>query len=391
MYQSMANEATNDALAATKKCIACRELIPADAIICSRCQTPQTPEQAAKPGRIKPVMTWVGYISAIIGLGVTLLGGLRWLGGRHRQHSEASTQIAVAESQAQRGDPEAAFHTYQAVLKSNPQDRKAADGLADAAMLWLDDFRIVGDDKSTDTQAAAKLDEIFPALDAALVRAAGLRKADIQAHVGWAHWLNRKIAEREFGPAPEQNLQAALAIDHANVYANAMLANILLQTGDDTKTALAHFQTAEDAGKARPLVRAMELGAMIDDDDPGVRAATIRVVNAMRKNREPMDGDRWFSIFGYCYDPIVTSRAELVECLSAVPEDESWATYQQVAAHLSSDQTSPLTSDYVYANLLEISGKKSEALAKFRVLQQQLKDSNSTLRTRVDEAVKRLS
>lgn len=387
----MANEAANSASAATKKCIACREPIPADATVCYHCQTRQTPGPLAKPDRVKPIMAWVGYTSAVIGLGATLLGGLRWLEGRHQQHGETSTQIAIANSQIQRGDPESAFHTYQAILKSNPQDRKAADGQADAAMLWLDDFRIVGDDKSTAPQAAAKLDEIFPVLDAALVRATGSRKADIQAHIGWAHWLNQKIAEREFGPAARQNLDAALAIDPANVYANAMLGNILLQTSDDTKTALAHFQAAENTGKARPLVRAMELGAMIGDDDPSVRAATVRIVNAMRKNNEPMDEDRWFSIFGYCYDPIVTSRGDLAECLSAVSEEESWATYQQVAAHLSANQLSPLTGDYVYASLLEVSGKKPQALERFRALQQQLKDSHSMLRERVDEAVKGLS
>ena len=384
----MANEATNEASAAAKRCVACRELIPADAIICSHCQTRQTPEPPAKPGLVKPIMTWVGYISAVIGLGITLLGGLRWLESHHQERSETATHIAIAQDQMRRGEYEAAFHTYQATLKSDPQSRKAADGLVDATMLWIEGFHIVGtvgDDKSTAPLAAPKLDEIFPVLDAALVRATGSRKADI----GWAHFLNQKIAEREFGSAAEQNLQAALSTDPTNVYANAMLGNILLQTSDNTKDALAHFQSAENTGKARPLVRAMELGAMIYDDDPGIRAATIRVVNAMRKNQEPM-GDDWFRIFGFCYDPVVTSRAELVECLSAVPEEESWATYQQIAFHLSPHQLSPWTSDYVHANLLEISGKESDARAKYRTLQQQLKGSNSSLHMRVDEAIKRL-
>jgi hypothetical protein len=256
-------------------------------------------------------------------------------------------------------------------------------------MLWLEDFHAIGDDAAK--QAATKLDEIFPVLDAALVRAAGPRKADIQAHIGWAHWLNQKMAEREFGSADEQNLQAALATDSTNVYANAMLGNILLQTGSDTKDALAHFQTAENTGKARPLVRSMELGAMIYDDDPGIRAAIIRVVNSIRKNNEPLDDGEKNRIYGFCYAPVVTSRAELVESLSAVPESESWATYQWIVAHQSPEQLSPLTSDYINASLLEISGKKPEALAKYRLLQQQLKNSNATLHDRVDEAVKRLS
>jgi tetratricopeptide (TPR) repeat protein len=391
----MANEVANETPDGMKKCIACRELIPADATICYHCQTRQTPEPPAKPDRVKPVMAWVGYTSAVIGLGATLLGGLRWLQTHHQENSATTTQIAIAENQRQRGEYETAFHTYQAILKSDPQNRKAVDGQVDAAMLWLDDFHVVGapdNDKTIPPQASAKLDEIFPVLDAALVRATGSRKADIQAHIGWAHWLNQKIAEREFGSADEQNLQAALAIDPTNVYANAMLGNMLLQTSHDTKTALAHFHTAEKTGKERALVRAMELGAMIYDEDPGIRAAVVRVVNDMRKNQEAIDEDNWSRIYSYCYSPVVTSRAELVESLSAVPEEESWATYQWIAGHLAAHQKSSLTNDFIYANLLEVSGKKPEALAKFRALQQQLKDEDSwTMHTRVAEAVKRLS
>jgi hypothetical protein len=364
-------------------------MIPADAIICSHCQTHQIPEPPAKPDRVKPVMAWVGYLSALIALCVTLFGGVRWIQNYRQEHSQVSIQIAVAQSQSQRGENEAAFRTYQEILKSTPRNQTAADGQVDAVMLWLEDFHAIGDDAAK--QAATKLDEIFPVLDAALVRATGSRNADIQAHIGWAHWLNQKIAEREFGSAPQQNFQAALATEPTNVYANAMLANILLQTGSDTKTALAHFQIAESTGRVRPLVRAMELGGMIYNDDPGIRAATIRVANSMRKNNEPLDEEQKSRIISFCYNPIVTSRAELWECLSAVPEQEAWATYVWLDDTSSQDPWQTPTRDYIFANLLEVSGKKSKALAKFRTLQHEVKGTNTSLETRVAEAIKRLS
>jgi hypothetical protein len=48
-------------------------------------------------------------------------------------------------------------------------------------------------------------------------------------------------------------------------------------------------------------------------------------------------------------------------------------------------------SEYIYADLLEVAGRKSEALTKYRALRQELNDTQPILRERVDEAVKRLS
>ena len=77
--------------------------------------------------------------------------------------------------------------------------------------------------------------------DKGLARARGdaPRSANILAHVGWAHWLNRHIAEKEFGPAAEQSVSpGALHSQPTNVYANAMFGNWLLSKMAEASTTL---------------------------------------------------------------------------------------------------------------------------------------------------------
>ena len=51
----------------------------------------------------------------------------------------------------------------------------------------------------------------------------------------------------------------------------------------------------------------------------------------------------------------------------------------------------PLAQDFIYANLLEVSGNRAEALEKFRALQQNPKAMQFSFKDQVDVAVKRLT
>ena len=46
---------------------------------------------------------------------------------------------------------------------------------------------------------------------------------------------------------------------------------------------------------------------------------------------------------------------------------------------------------FIHASLLEVAGKRGEALGEFKTLQKRLATSSGTMKDRVDEAVKRLS
>jgi tetratricopeptide (TPR) repeat protein len=337
-------------------------------------------------------MTWVASASAILGLGATLIGGLRWIDNHHRQTGQQKARLVLAESQTQRGEYAAAIRTTQTILAADPQNSRASSDQLRAATLWVEGFHVLSDDthKASDV-AAPGLDEIMPALDAGLTRSRGQSAADVLAHIAWAHWLNQRIALREDGSAATENLQSALAIDETNVYANAMLGNILLQSGGSFHEALDHFATAVKTGNARPLVRQMQLGGLLYNEIPGARAEVAKIADDMRRHNEPISPDQSHRILGFAYSPAMNTQSQLEEVLTAVAPDNSWATYQWLTSAQNNDEPPGPERDFISAEILEVSGKNTEALEKYRQLRTQLKDSSSTMATRVDEAIHRLS
>jgi tetratricopeptide (TPR) repeat protein len=336
-------------------------------------------------------MSWVGRITALIGLGATLAGGVTWLVRHHAAASQRTARMALAKAQAEQGDYQGSIATYQEILKEEPAYRPALDLELSTAELWVEDFRVAAPEgQSTDAPAAAMLDQIVPVLEAGLTRAKGPQAADIQAHIGWAHWLNEHIAEREFGPAAEQNLRAALQLDPQNVYANAMLGNWILQTHGDVAEAMGHLDIAVATGKARRYVRQLEMGGLTYLDEKGARAAQMKVANDMRKGGEPLSSEYKHRILSFCFDPLITEHDELVEVLSAVPPDEEWQTYLWLDDD-PSQENHDLAHAFIHANLLEVSGDRAGSLALFRTLQQDLKSSDGTMKDSVNAAVARLS
>jgi tetratricopeptide (TPR) repeat protein len=336
------------------------------------------------------VISGVGGITTLIGLFATLGGGVTWLINHHRQSAERQSRMALAKTEDDQGDYQASIQAYDQILNDEPTDQSAFDGQLKEAERWVEDFHITAPEGQDPAVAAgAMLDQIMPVLAAGMTRARGATaQADIQAHIGWAHFLNEKIAEREFGSAAEDNLRAALKLDPNNVYANAMLGNWLLETNGDFDEAMRHFDTAAATGKERTLVREFELGGLRYLDHKGARAAQVRVANEMRKGGEPLSEDDKSHIVSSCF-AFVDEREELMEALTAVPPDEEWKTYLWLDDGPESEDHAA-THEFIQASLLEIGGDKAGSLAKFRDLQTQLKNEPGSLQSEVDAAVERL-
>jgi tetratricopeptide (TPR) repeat protein len=340
-------------------------------------------------------MGGVGSISAIIGLCVTIAGGITWYMTHRDQHAESNAKMALAQAQAKQNEYQASVQTYADILKTDPLYRAALDQQLDETMVWTENFSVLFPD-GQDASAAASplLDEIMLILDAGLTRATGTRAADIQAHIGWAHFLNHHIAGKEFGSSAEQDLRAALVTDPSNVYAHAMLGNWMLQNNGSLSEAVGHFNAAVATGRARPFVRTFQLAGLMDTDEEGARAALVKAVNDMRKNGEPLDPEDKHRILGFCCDPGVTDHAKLTESLSAVSADEAWQTYlwlDDVQGTGEDAKHQQIIHDFVAANIAEISGDKQKALSEYRAMQEQLKNQEGTLKDSVDQAIARLS
>ena len=354
-----------------------------------------TEPTGSKIGRKKAFIALLGA-TALIGLllGSGWMGIGPWSEYRARQ-ATIDEMFATGRTQGDRAEYESAYKTYQGLLKIDPRNRAAMDLQLDAAMRWLEDFHVIAPDGAkAEDLAGAPLAEIMPLLDAGLARTKGQgpRAADILAHSGWAHWLNQHLAQREFGPAAERDLRQALRVDPSNVFAHAMLGNWLMQTGGRTEEALRHFRIAAEQNKERPLVRRMQLGVMIYPRDPETRVALIQVANEMRRNREPID-DRQRRRILTAYSPTVNSAGELKETLSAVPPGDAWATYLWLDEPKTDADDQQVQHDFIHASILEIEGKRQEALTAFERLRGELKRRgyNGRIATHVESATARLS
>jgi tetratricopeptide (TPR) repeat protein len=373
-----------------KPCIACKELIPADAIICSHCNSRQTPAQE-KEFSLKLLLKWVGAITAVLGLITGLSGVVGPLKGWWTQGRQAKTMLATALKQEELGEYSAAFDTLTEILKNEPGNTQALHARLDVAMLWIEQTRVPHHDVDDFApQAKALFDRLTPVLEAGLGGGKDYRAADVVAHLGWLNLLKARILGQS--GIIDDHLRRALEMDPGNVYANAMMGEYLLLPPASLDEAKAHFATALKTGKAKTFVRGCQLEGMIYNESKGVRAELIRVANQMRKDNDPIsDADRG-RIHSY-YSTTIGSDAELREVVSAVPPDESWATYQWAGAGDSDDAPSAFTLQerrFIQAQIDEVSGKKTEALEIYRDLQKETKDSNNRLSQRVRDAVRRL-
>ena len=235
------------------------------------------------------MMTFVGSATALIGLFASIAGGITWLVSHHRHSTERDTKMALAQAQVKQREYQAAVESYGAILKEDPLYRPAIDRQLDTAFLWDENFSVlIREGQNASDLAGPGLDELMSILDAGLARTKGTQLADVQAHIGWVHWLNQHIAEREFGNAAEQSFGAALATDPMNVYANAMLGNWELQNGRKFEDAIQHFDMAVETGKARPFVRSLQLGGLIHLESKGARREAVKAANDMRKSGESL-------------------------------------------------------------------------------------------------------
>jgi hypothetical protein len=338
------------------------------------------------------VMGWVGGITALIGLFASLAGGAKWFVNHHKQKAEVEAKIALAQAEAKQAEYQASLQSDGDILKADPSNRPALDQQLTTAMLWVEDFHVSArEGQDAADPAALALDQIFPILDAGMTRSKGATAADVQAHIGWAHWLNRHIAEREFGTTAEDDLRAALVLDPTNVYANAMLGNWILQNGGNLSEAIQYLDAAVATGKARPFVRKLQLGALIYHDEKGARAALVKAVTEIRKSGEPLDDSQKRRILGFCFDPVTVGLNDFAESLSAVPPDEASKTYLWLDNMPEDAQSQREVSDFIAANLLELAGKRKEALEKYRLLQQQLANQSGSFKNSVDGAIARSS
>lgn len=332
-------------------------------------------------------------ILALAAVAAARVGVGPWRSARG-QNIRVAQMLQTAASQSTQQEYESAFRSYQQVLDLDPTDHAAQEGQLVAAMQWLEHFHVLTPEgQKSEDLAAPILAELKTVLEAGLARTSGhdQHAADILAHLGWAHWMNEKIAFKEFDNA-ERFFVQSLAVDPSNVFAHAFMGNWLLQKHGDSSQALVHIQAALTTNRQRALVRAMQLGGLRQNDAPGMRAAFIIALNDVRIHNEPLDKNLRDRL-SYLYSPTVNRESELRETLAAVPPEDAWKTFVWLTADRSDDTYERALRDFIHAQLTELAGDRTAALAELKALKAELESGhvNGRMVDYTEAAIKRVS
>ncbi len=326
----------------------------------------------------------IGAVAAV----VSLLLGLNQVTGvvqNFRIHRKDYSDAMLSGMQEQeRSDYGAAFRSFKRAAELDPLDREAQTREAEAAMRWLESVHAGNGQTFADVA-----NQLLPVLDKAQAKATGPRAGDILAHIAWANFLKYREGVRE-GVDVDASLRAALAADPGNVYAHAISGFWILWQGGDLNAAEKHFSAALAANRVRPYVRDLQLAALTNGDSEELTRAALRVANDLRKSNETIDARNRRLIFWTAFTSRLHSRDRLISSLSALPPRDAEATYEwlddQAPGHVKAASRA-----FIAANVSEIEGRRSEALAQYRALQHELRGIDLSLDSAVDAAVERLA
>ena len=267
-----------------KQCIACREDILPDALICPKCRSPQNPQRLAM---LLSFVKWIGGVTAVISLiiGVKQISGIvkDW-----KERDDAIRQIIVASNLlVETRDYPLAWKIAKRATTISPGSQKAFNQQVDIAMAWLRD---IWRHKNKKTYS-----EIIDPLILTLSQGAGddnpNRAARVLAHIGWANSLRSRDEKGHYEVEPY--LLKALEYNPEDTYANVFRGYWLLNQNnknkdDQTKLsdAMAHFAKALNTGEDSHFVNKWYMYALSESKVLGADVEAFKIANQWRKQKQ---------------------------------------------------------------------------------------------------------
>jgi hypothetical protein len=270
-----------------------------------------------------------------------------------------------------------------------PVSTEVIDAQERLAMEWLDNAR--GSQLTGSLKDIA--DKVSPVLSRGAVAGKGERSADLLAHMGWGDFL--RLRQEVGGLDPTQHYRRAIEIDPGNVFAHTMWGFEILRKRGAVADANRHFAIALESKRKREYVRHMQISALLWVHDPKLESEAIRVANEMRRGGETMpagtqEGSDTWRLWNIYYSRLIFGH-DRPQFLSTLPPADHLATFRWLYPEDQLPKEKSQLYLYILAQLQELSGDRTNALASYRQLRSQLGNERGSLVDAANAAIKRLS
>jgi tetratricopeptide (TPR) repeat protein len=328
----------------------------------------------------------VGSLSAAIGLATAIITGYGAVTDYFGHRKEAQTAMAAADRQLASGEYRQAWQANAAALKLAPSDKTARQQQITIALRWLENLQ---PDPNSDHQSFA---EAVDPLEQVLVwnesGAQGAVLADLQAHVGWAHFLRSRD-----GSAPvdvSEEFDHALGADPQNMYGHLYRGfwtvwqhRPLSEARGDLDTA---FASAVDPAYSDRII----IAALFSSADDGNRTAPVDYANRIRKAGRDLSGHWTRADILSIYEMGLTDMDFLDQVVAAIPLEEHPALLDWILSGPLNTDRRP-NADVVKAYILEREGKTAEAEAAYRQVLTRAPADRYEAGTFAEQSLKRLN
>lgn len=275
--------------------------------------------------------------------------------------------IAAGTLQRQQHDYESAWRSLGQASQADPDSAKVHSSQQDLAMEWLESIAV----------PSAGLSNIIDRLEPALIRGvvasqSSSRQADLLAHVGWSYYLRSR---ERFDLDPARAYAEAVKRDANNPYAQAMWGHWVLWRGGPLPDAHQHFSLALASGRLRAYVNRLQLAGFMNGAQVYEEGEILRAANAIRKEQGTPDHETQRYIFSKYYFKLHNwsgqPNAETKRFINAVPPAEHVALFRWLFDGYALSEDNSHSRTFYLSALEEAAGQLDEALAGYRLIQQQ--------------------
>jgi len=315
--------------------------------------------------------------------------GLSWHFERREQTRQMTALLKQGQIQADSGNYASAWNVLEQAGAIHPVASEVIDAQERLAMEWLENAR--GSQLTGSLKDIA--DKVSPVLSRGAVAGKGERSADLLAHMGWADFL--RLRQGVGGLDPTQQYRRAIEIDPGNVFAHTMWGFEILRNGGTFADANRHFVIALESKRKREYVRHMQIAALLWAHDPALECEAVRVANEMRTMGEVIpadtpDGSDTWRLWNIYYSRLIFGH-DKPQFLSTLSPADHLATFRWLYPENQLPKEKYPHYLCILAQLQELNGDRSNALASYRLLRSQIGNNPGSLLNAAIEGIKRLS